>query len=93
MSDADLSTPIEEVEKLYKALEDGCCIAIGSRAVSGSRMLKKQPWYRQFMGMTFNTFIRALAVIEIHDTSAVSSFSRRTRQRGCSPCKGSSGLP
>jgi dolichyl-phosphate beta-glucosyltransferase len=68
MSDADLSTPIEEVEKLYKALEDGCCIAIGSRAVSGSRMLKKQPWYRQFMGRTFNTFIRALAVIEIHDT-------------------------
>ena len=68
MSDADLSTPIEEIGKLFKELEDGCSIAIGSRAVSGSRILKKQPWYRQFMGMTFNTFIRLLAVIEIHDT-------------------------
>jgi dolichyl-phosphate beta-glucosyltransferase len=68
LSDADLSTPIEEVEKLDQALEEGFDIAIGSRAVSGSRILKKQPWYRQFMGMTFNTFIRALAVIEIRDT-------------------------
>jgi dolichyl-phosphate beta-glucosyltransferase len=68
MSDADLSTPIEEIGKLYKELEGGCDIAIGSRAVSGSTILKKQPWYRQLMGMTFNSFIRALAVIEIRDT-------------------------
>lgn len=68
MSDADLSTPIEEIEKLFKELEGGYEIAIGSRAVPGSRLLKKQPWHRQLMGKTFNTLIRMLAVIEIHDT-------------------------
>lgn len=68
LSDADLSTPIEEVEKLYEAQKDGCDFAIGSRAVSGSKILKRQPWYRQVMGMTFNTLIRALAVSGIHDT-------------------------
>jgi dolichyl-phosphate beta-glucosyltransferase len=68
MSDADLSTPIEEIGKLFKEMEGGYDIAIGSRAVSGSTILKKQPWYRQLMGKTFNTLIRSLAVIEIHDT-------------------------
>jgi len=68
LSDADLSTPIEELEKLYQALEDGCNIAIGSRAVSGSMILKRQPWYRQLMGMTFNKLVRALAVNGIRDT-------------------------
>lgn len=68
MSDADLSTPIEEIEKLYKELEDGHDIAIGSRALSESMILKRQPWYRQVMGKTFNKFVQGIAVWGINDT-------------------------
>jgi len=93
LSDADLSTPIEEVEKLDQALEEGCDIAIGSRAVSGSMILKKQPWYRQLMGMTFNVFVRALAVKGIHDTQCGFKLFTGDAARRCSHSKESSGLP
>jgi dolichyl-phosphate beta-glucosyltransferase len=68
MSDADLSTPIEEIGKLFKELEEGYDIAIGSRSVSGSEILKRQAWYRQFMGKTFNKIVQAVAVSGFRDT-------------------------
>jgi dolichyl-phosphate beta-glucosyltransferase len=68
MSDADLSTPIEEIGKLFKALEEGYDIAIGSRSVSGSEILKKQAWHRQLMGKTFNKIVRIIAVSGFRDT-------------------------
>lgn len=68
MSDADLSTPIEEIEKLYKELDEGYDISIGSRAMSESVILKRQPWYRQLMGKTFNKFVQVFAVWGINDT-------------------------
>ena len=67
-SDADLSTPIEEVERLLAALHESCDIAIGSRALPGSRVEVHQPWYRENMGRLFNLFVQALAVPGIHDT-------------------------
>lgn len=68
-SDADLSTPIEDVEKLFGAiLEGGGDIAIGSRAVKGSDVRVHQPWYRELMGKTFNKVVRLLAVRGFHDT-------------------------
>jgi dolichyl-phosphate beta-glucosyltransferase len=68
MSDADLSTPIEEIGKLFKALEEGYDIAIGSRSVSGSEILKRQVWYRQLMGKTYNKIVRTVAVSGFRDT-------------------------
>jgi|SRR3989304_9777847 len=68
VSDADLSTPIEEIDRLYKALEDGYDIAIGSRALLESVILEEQPWYRQLMGKTFNKFVQGIAVKGISDT-------------------------
>lgn len=67
-SDADLSTPIEEVEKLFGALADGADVAIGSRAVRQSLILKRQPLYRMLMGKTFNKFVQLLATPGILDT-------------------------
>ncbi|MCK9418570.1 MAG: glycosyltransferase family 2 protein [Nitrospirae bacterium] len=68
MSDADLSTPIAELGKLFKELEEGNDIAIGSRSVSGSMVLKRQKWFRQLMGKTFNKLVQAIAVFGIRDT-------------------------
>lgn len=67
-SDADLSTPIEEVEKLLPYLEQGYAIAIGSRALKDSDIQIHQPWYREYMGKVFNVIVRSLMLSEFHDT-------------------------
>jgi dolichyl-phosphate beta-glucosyltransferase len=68
MSDADLSTPIEEVEKLFFWLSRGYDIAIGSRGLRESEILERQPWYRQNMGRVFNLFVKMLVLGGINDT-------------------------
>lgn len=65
ISDADLSTPLGEWEKLRDA---GARVAIGSRALDESLIRRKQPWYRRTMGKTFNGFVRLLSVRGIRDT-------------------------
>jgi dolichyl-phosphate beta-glucosyltransferase len=68
MTDADLSTPIEELERLERALDAGHDVAIGSRALEGARIEVRQPWYRENMGRLFNVFVRALALPGLRDT-------------------------
>jgi dolichyl-phosphate beta-glucosyltransferase len=68
MCDADLSTPIEEVETLFAALDEGAAIAIGSRAMTGSHLVVRQPPLRELIGRCFNLAVRFLAVPGIHDT-------------------------
>ena len=68
-SDADLSTPIEELRRLFPPLlEEGCDIAIGSRAARGSDVRVHQPWYRELMGKIFNKIVRLVAVRGLRDT-------------------------
>jgi len=67
-TDADLSTPIEEVEKLISWLKKGYDIAIGSRALKESHIQIHQPWYRELAGRIFNLFVQAMAVPGIKDT-------------------------
>ena len=67
-SDADLSTPIEEVEKLFSALNEKCDIAIGSRSIKGAQIKVHQPFYREYMGKFFNRLVRIFAFKGIIDT-------------------------
>lgn len=67
-SDADLSTPIHEVKKLIKSIESGFDVAIGSRAVDYSSIKVRQPFYREFMGRTFNKLVQLFAIKGIKDT-------------------------
>ena len=76
-SDADLSTPIDEAETLLAALQGSCAIAIGSRALPGSRVEVHQPWYRESMGRLFNVLVQALAVPGMHDTQCGFKCFRR----------------
>jgi dolichyl-phosphate beta-glucosyltransferase len=68
MTDADLSTPIEELERLGARIDEGYDVVIGSRALPGARIEVRQPWYRENMGRLFNLFVRALAVPGVTDT-------------------------
>ncbi len=67
-SDADLSAPIEQLPKLFEAIEKGYEVAVGSRAVKGSVLLARQPTYRELGGKALNLIIQALAVPGIKDT-------------------------
>lgn len=67
ITDADLSTPIEDLEKLTAALADHD-VAIGSRALEASRIGVRQAWYRQMMGKTFNRLMRAITGVPFEDT-------------------------
>lgn len=67
MTDADLSTPIEELDKLV-ALLGPADVAIGSRALPGAHISRHQPIYRELMGKAFNRFVRALALERFRDT-------------------------
>lgn len=66
--DADMSTPIEELEKLFDTLKEGYDIAIGSRSIKESRVKIRQPWYRQAMGKIFNMLVRVLFFQNFYDT-------------------------
>jgi len=69
VSDADLSTPIEEFDVLREHLDgNGCHVAIGSRALALSQLIKKQPWWRRTMGKTFNRFVKFLIMKDFSDT-------------------------
>lgn len=67
-SDADLSTPIEEIEKLLKYLEEGYEVTIGSRDLPDSDVRLRQPFYREFSGKIFNLIARSITLLGIRDT-------------------------
>ncbi len=68
MTDADLSTPIEEIAKLLPFVQNDFDITIGSRAMAESDLAVRQPWYREGMGKIFNIFVRAMILGGIKDT-------------------------
>src|SRR5215831_13542503 len=57
-SDADLSSPIEEADKLFTAIAAGADIAIGSRWLQTELQTQRQPVYRQVFGRIFNLLLR-----------------------------------
>ncbi len=67
-SDADLSTPIEEVERLRARLQGRCAVAIASRALPESTISVHQPGRREVMGRTYNRLLRVAALRGLHDT-------------------------
>jgi dolichyl-phosphate beta-glucosyltransferase len=67
VSDTDLSTPLSEWVKLAERLPTHP-VAIGSRAIEQALVRKRQPFYRQAMGRTFNRLVRLLTVSGIGDT-------------------------
>ena len=67
LCDADLSTPIEDLERLEPRLADAKLV-IGSRDIAGANIQLHQPWYRELMGKGFNLLIRALGIGNFRDT-------------------------
>jgi dolichyl-phosphate beta-glucosyltransferase len=80
LTDADLSTPIEEHAKLAAVIRDrDLDVVIGSRALPDSDVQVRQGWLRQAMGRSFNTIIRALTGLPFPDTQC--GFKLMDRER------------
>jgi dolichyl-phosphate beta-glucosyltransferase len=67
-TDADLSSPIEESEKLLAAIDAGNEVAIGSRALDRSLISTHQSRLRELAGMIFNGFVRIFTGLPFSDT-------------------------
>jgi dolichyl-phosphate beta-glucosyltransferase len=67
-SDADLSTPIEELPRLRERLVGSCTVAIASRAVPGATIDVHQPGRREMMGRSYNRLVQLLVLPGLHDT-------------------------
>lgn len=82
VTDADLSTPIEEHGKLAKKVRDlDGDVVIGSRALPDSSVSVRQGWVRQTMGRGFNTIIRAFTGLPFRDTQCGFKLMDRERVR------------
>lgn len=67
-SDADLSTPIEELDKLAAPVKEGYDVTFGSRAMKESKLEVRQPWHRELMGRIFNLIVQILHLPGVKDT-------------------------
>jgi dolichyl-phosphate beta-glucosyltransferase len=69
LTDADLSTPIYELGKLYgAAVNSDALVAIGSRALDRSLITRHQPVFREFGGRFFNYLMRRITGLPFIDT-------------------------
>jgi dolichyl-phosphate beta-glucosyltransferase len=82
LTDADLSTPITEYDKVAAWVRDhDLDVAIGSRALPGSDVQLRQGLLRQTMGRIFNRIIRALTGLTFRDTQCGFKLLDRERTR------------
>jgi glycosyltransferase involved in cell wall biosynthesis len=80
-TDADLSAPMEEAERLLAAIADGADVAIGSRWLDRTRQTIHQPLYRQFFGRCFNWITRSVMGLPFKDTQCgFKAFKRSAAQ-------------
>jgi dolichyl-phosphate beta-glucosyltransferase len=82
LTDADLSTPIEELPKLEARLDAGAGVVIASRSVKGSQIVISQPVYRVLMGKTFNLIVQVLLLPGLWDTQCGFKLFRGDLARG-----------
>jgi dolichyl-phosphate beta-glucosyltransferase len=77
-TDADLSAPIEEADKLVDALQQ-FDVAIGSRAVDRSLITVHESRFREFAGTIFNKIVRLILRLPFVDTQC--GFKAFNRER------------
>jgi glycosyltransferase involved in cell wall biosynthesis len=81
-TDADLSAPIEETNKLLAALESsGADAVVGSRALQRRLIGVHQPWWREWAGRAFNHLVRFFTGLNIRDTQCGLKLFRRASTR------------
>lgn len=81
-TDADLSSPISEAQRLFDAIDSGADIAIGSRWLRAELQTERQPLYRQVLGRIYNLVLRVVLGLNFADTQCgFKAFRREAAQR------------
>jgi len=81
-TDADLSSPIAESQKLFDTIYDGADVAFGSRWLRAKLQTERQPLYRQLLGRIFNLALRVFLGLHYKDTQCgFKAFRREAAQR------------
>jgi glycosyltransferase involved in cell wall biosynthesis len=79
-TDADLSAPIQEADKLLAALAE-YDVAIGSRAMNRKLISVRQSVFREYAGMLFNLIVRVVLRLPFVDTQCGFKAFRRESSR------------
>ncbi|MGH9396182.1 MAG: dolichyl-phosphate beta-glucosyltransferase [Terriglobia bacterium] len=81
-TDADLSTPIEEADRLLSLIQSSSADTVtGSRALNRKLTGIRQPWFREYAGRFFNLLVRLFTGLKIHDTQCGFKLFRRETTR------------
>ena len=76
--DADNKTPIDEFDHVHAAFSQGADLVIGSRALAGARIERRQPWHRRVGAKAFATFMHAtVGLPDVPDTQCGFKFFRQ----------------
>ncbi len=67
-ADADGATPIEEENRLRRAIDAGADIAVGSRLLAAEDVVRRRTWNRALIGRAFATVARQLVPVSVRDT-------------------------
>ncbi len=74
--DVDLSTGLDQLEQIFKAATMSTVLAIGSRDVVGSRLVKRQSTLREVLGRGYNRLIQLALLPGISDTQCGAKVAR-----------------
>jgi glycosyltransferase involved in cell wall biosynthesis len=77
-ADAGTCVPYRDIERGFALMEEGCDVALGSRGLAASRVLVRQPAYRQVGSRIFGFVVRAgFGIADIQDTQCGFKLFRR----------------
>lgn len=68
LSDIDFSSPLTELPKLATAIKEADLV-IGSRKTSGAKIIKHQPWWREFLGKQFTNLSKLWLGLKVSDVT------------------------
>ncbi len=88
-TDADNSTAIEQIEKIFAEFKQGYKVVIGSRDIKGAVIATPQPWWRITLGNIFNLIVQIISgLYGIWDTQCgFKGFTKQSARDIFSKCK------
>ncbi len=88
-TDADNSTSIDQIEKMWPEFQNGCEVVIGSRDIKGAVIAVPQSWWRITLGNIFNLIVQIISgLFGIWDTQCgFKGFTKKAVQDIFPRCK------